>query len=158
MNRKIGLGLILTCVVLVALIVFVFYMRRDNGGGKFTLFLEPEEITVRIGEYRNLTLKIVSTGYEGDIVVSEPTYSWVGEEPQVNLEYQIFPSSDEPYARFVKAESNLTLTLRMRWIGSPATLPITLYLSIAAIGNYGRGNEFEVSSENSVKITIELAV
>ena len=151
MNKKTNLGLISVCVVAVALVVFVFYVKRDGGDRKFTVFLEPDEITLRVGEYRNLTINIVSTGYEGDITISDPTYSWTGEEPQTTLECQIIPGSDEPNARFIEADGELTFTLRIRWMG----LPRTLYLNIAAYGNYQEEDEFEVSS-NSVEIKITL--
>lgn len=151
MNRKTVLGLISVGVVAVALVVFVFYVQRDGAERKFTVRLEPDEITLRVGEYRNLTINIVSTGYEGIVTISDPTYSWTGEEPQTTLEYQVIPSSDEPNARYIEADGELTLTLRIRWMG----LPRTLYLSIDAYGNYQKENEFKVSS-NSVKITINL--
>ena len=66
--------------------------------------LETDEITLRVGEYRNLTVTIVSTGYEGDITV-DPNYTFTEEEPQTALEYQIIPGSDEPNARFIEANS-----------------------------------------------------
>jgi len=152
-KKKTILGLILICAV--ALVVFVFYVKRGgrqpSDHGKFTVRLEPDQITLRVGEYHNLTINIVSTGYEGDITISEPTYSWTGEEPQTTLEYQIIPGSGEPNARFIEADGELTLTLRIRWTGSPRTL----YLKIAAYGNYQKENQFEASS-NSAKIDITL--
>lgn len=151
MNKKTILGLSSVCVVAVALVVFVFHMPRDGGDRRFTVRLEPDEITLRVGEYRNLTVNIVSTGYEGAITVSDPNYTFTGEEPQTALEYQIIPRSDEPNARFIEADGELTLTLRIRWTG----LSGTLYLNIAAYGNYQEENEFKVTSE-SVQITVTL--
>lgn len=155
MNKKTILGLISICVVVVTLVVFVFYTKqnggRPSGDGKFIVSLEPDEITMRVGEYRNLTITIVSTGYEGGITLSDPTYSWTGEEPHTTLEHQIIPSYDEPNARFVEAHGELTLTLKIRWTG----LPRTLYLKVEAYGNYQQENEFKVSS-NLVTITITL--
>lgn len=151
MNKKIILGLLSTCIVAFSLGVFVFYVKRDGGDRKFTLRLEPEEITLRVGEYRNLTINIVSTGYEGDVAIFYPNYTFTGEESQTALEYQIIPGSGEPNARFLEADGKLTLTLRIRWTGSTGTL----YLNIAAYGNYQGQNEFKVLS-NSVKIRITL--
>jgi len=104
MNKKIILGLLSTVVVAVALVVFVFYASQNGGDKRFTVCLEPDEITLRVGEYRNLTVTIVSTGYEGDITV-DPNYTFTEEEPQTALEYQIIPGSDEPNARFIEANS-----------------------------------------------------
>ncbi len=95
---------------------------------------------------------IASSGYEGEINISNPIYSWTGEEPQTTLEYQIIPASDAQNARFIEANGELTVTLRIRWIG----LPRTLYLRIAAYGHYQEESEFKVDSSNSVKITITL--
>jgi len=106
---------------------------------------------LRVGEYRNLTLQIVSRGYEGNLHISDPNFTWIGEGPQNALEYQIIPSSDESSARFIQAAGELTLTLRIRWTG----LAGTIYLSVATYGNYQRENEFKVVS-NSVKVTITL--
>ncbi len=151
MNKKIILGLLSVLVISVALVVFFFYLKRDGGDRRFTVRLEPEEITFRVGEYRNLTVNIVSTGYEGDITISDPNYTFTGEEPQNALEYQIIPSSDELNARFIEADGELTLTLRIRWTG----LSGMLYLNITAYGNYQEENEFKVTSD-SVQITVTL--
>ena len=151
MNKKIVLGLISVCVVAVALVVYFFYVPREGGDREFTVSLEPDEITLRVEEYRNLSINIVSTGYEGDVTVSDPSYSFIGEGNQTALEYRIIPGSGEPNARFIEADGELTLTLRIRWMGNLGTL----YLSIAAYGNYQKDNEFRVLS-NSVTITITL--
>lgn len=151
MNKKTILGLISVCVVAVALVVFVFYVQQDGADGGFTVGLEPDEITLRVGEYRNLSINIVSNGYEGDVTISDPTYSWTGEGNETALECQIIPGSDEPNARFIEADGELILTLRIRWMGSLGTL----YLKIAAYGNYQEEDEFEVLS-SSVKTTITL--
>lgn len=151
MNKKIVLGMISVCVVAVALVVFVFYVPRDGGDREFTVSLEPDEITLRVEEYRNLAINIISTGYEGDVTFSDPTYSFIGEGNQTALECQVIPGGEEPNARFIEADGELTLTLRIRWTG----LLGTLYLSIAAYGNYQKDNEFRVLS-NSVTITIIL--
>lgn len=152
MNKRAILGLISVCVVAVATAVFVFYIGQDGGDGKFTVSLEPEEITLRVGEYRNLTVNIASTGYEGDVAIFHPNYTLADEEPQGSLEYQIVPGSDEPKARFVEADGRLTLTLRIRWMGGLGTL----FLRIAAYGNYQEENEFRVESSSSVEIMITL--
>lgn len=107
---------------------------------------------LRVGENRNLTIKIVSTGYEGNATISAPNYTWTGEESQAALEYQIIPSSDEPNARLIETDGELTLTLRIRWTG----LLGTLHLGIAVYGNYHQENQFKVISSNSVKVTITL--
>ncbi len=151
MNKKTILGLISICAVAVALAGYFFYVKQDGADREFTVRLEPEEITLRVGEYRNLTVNIVSTGYEGDITFSDPNYTFTGEEPQTGLEYQIIPGSDEPNARFIEADGDLTLTLRIRWAGSLGTL----YLNIAVYGNYQEENEFKVTSD-SVRITVTL--
>lgn len=75
MNKKIILGLVSTVVVAVVLVVFVYIAPLDGGDKRFTVRLEPDEITLRVGEYRNLTVTIVSTGYEGDITV-DPNYTF----------------------------------------------------------------------------------
>lgn len=151
MNKKIILGLTSICVVAVALAVFVFYVRRDDADGKFSVLLEPDEITIRVGEYRNLTITIVSTGYEGNLKISDPTYSWTGEKPLTTLEHKIIPGNDEPNARLIEADGELALMLQIRWMG----LPRTLYLKVEVYGNYQQENEFKVSS-NLVTITIKL--
>lgn len=153
MNKKTVFGLIFVSVSAVALVAFVYYAMQSDGDRGFIIRLEPDEITLRVGEYRNLTINIVSTGYEGDVTVSEPAYTWAGEEDTQNsLDYQVIPGIDEPNARFIETNGELTLTLQIRWMGSLGTL----YLKIAAYGNYQKENQFKVDSSNSAKITITL--
>lgn len=154
MNKKIVLGLISMCIVAVSIISYFLYMKQ-NGGQLYTVSLVPDKTTVRIGEYRNLTMTIVSSGYEGYIVVSEPNYNWTGVGSPVTsenqLEYKIIPRCDELNARFIEAHSELTFTLQIRWMG----LLGTLYLSISVYGNYKQENQFEISS-NTVTIATTL--
>jgi hypothetical protein len=156
-NKKIILGLALTLVAAVSLIFLVLYSERrgETASGKFTLRLEPEEVTLRVGEYGNLSLNVFSTGYEGDIAVSALNYSWAGEEkPEASaLEYEIISSSEHDSRFFIEANGELNLTIKVRWTGPAGTL----YLTANAYGNYQRENEFMVSS-NSVKVEIRLPI
>lgn len=169
---QIGIALVVTIVVV--LYAFSPSQPSEKGNGKFTITLEPThaevsesvlvpegatpipEVTMEIGESENFIITVISTGYEGNVV--ESSLNWSPPHGGLHLNHEILPKhDDEPGARFLRANDNFTLTLRVSW-GEyrnypPLNEPVHVLLRVWANGNRNQPDEFLVSS-NDVSIIV----
>jgi len=123
--------------------------NSQTGEGKFTVTLEPEQITMELYEKRNVTVTVTSTGYDGDISGPGVTCSWLGKK--LDLYWRI-----EEDVRFIEAygELILTLSISFSWRYQNETLQQSgARLWLEFYGNRWQEDEFKVSS-NSVLITV----
>jgi len=158
MNKKIGIAIALVIMIVVVVVLYVSFLSEpdEEGNGNFTLTLEPTQATMEVGKSRNFTITVISTGYEGNITDSGPTYSWTGEEPPLFITGEFLPLSDVLGARFLQANGSLTLTLRVTWslyYGESLNEPANVILNTGAYGNWKQPDKFLVSS-NSISITV----
>jgi len=68
----------ITLIALVLLTVFVI-IPWVHGNGKFELVLSPSSVTLPRGQEYNITLNVISTGYEGNVTFSlSPSWTTYG--------------------------------------------------------------------------------
>jgi len=136
---------IVICSFGVLLLLLLYFSRFSAiNEGKFELKVIPESLDLCIGKYRNLTVIINSTGYEGYVVL-EPKYSFEDKEVQGKLTYEILPFSKENKWH-LSSNGKLELTFRMKWEGMSGRM----HLRIVGYGNYGKENQFEIESNTVI--------
>ena len=73
---------ILTAITLIALVLLtIFVIQLGHGNGWFKLVLSPSSVTLPQGKECNLTLNVISTGYDGNVTFSlslgRPEYGFI---------------------------------------------------------------------------------
>lgn len=156
MNQRviIVMAIFLVIIVVSTLGYVAFKSTQPSGNtqpieGKFTVTLEPEQITMELYEKRNITVTVTSTGYEGNITGPGITCSWLGKK--LDLSWRI-----EPKIRSIEVDGELILTLSISfsWRYQNETLQQSgarLWLEFYV--NRWQEDEFKVSS-NSVLIIV----
>ncbi len=153
MKKIIGVGIAVAASIVVVVGVYVFFLPQlgQEGDGKFTVTFKRTQATMEIGESQNFTITIVSTGYEGDIDVTDSMLSaiYTVPKPSPDIHYEFLPLGGRP-VWFLQANGTLTLTVSITWrLASGATLSEQAHydLFISFIGNRNQADEFKVTSE-----------
>lgn len=137
------LAIILFVAVLVVSVALLYLQLASKPGG-FAISVNPDHIIMEVDEVVNLTINILSTGYQGDIVISTPNTTL----SELRMSYDI----PEPRTRLLEANGELTVPISIRCRETVYELE-NVSLEVGAYGNYGKGDQFLVYS-NVVSIAV----
>jgi len=154
-NRHLGAVIVIVIVVVAVVIAGGYFLlkgenRQPRGGGRFTVTLEPESITMKLYENRTITATVTSTGFEGEISISRMYESFQGPSLGNRVDF--------PEKRFIEAGGEVIMTIGICY-GGTLEEPTNSILSVTAHGRKpwqtweNRENWIWVTS-NSISITI----
>lgn len=152
-------GPALLTIILISGILYVALLRESSQkeNGMFILALEPTGVVMEVGEFRDFTLNVISTGYQGNITEFDLAYSWTRGELPLEIIADFLPSSDEKFdSGFLQDNGSLTLILRVTLdLLKGKTLKETtdFSLNVRAYGNWKQADQFEVSS-SPISVTV----
>ncbi len=171
MNKKILIVVALVSVLMVsAMYIMVTTIQQSNGETptkpepiepepkqeKFTVTIQPTELTMELFKEQNITVTFASTGYEGELSILIK-YSYFGEEPPITLSTDMFFDTPSKLgeSRTIGANETFTFITEIRWGDTieEFTEPAKVTFRIVGVGNPNVGEQFIVIS-NGISITI----
>jgi len=143
-TRRILAMVVLASVLAVSLVLIHWQSRQPSKG--LAASLEPLQIAAQVAEACNLTLTIVSKGYQGNLSINES----VVVAPLGALTYEF----EGPATWHISAGEKAVVSYKVRFSGDNLTEPAAVQFGMAVYGNPQTEDAFAVPT-NAVNITIK---